>query len=374
MPWPANGDYYIFKEDSIRAKAPPVSGVYGLYSIKHYVLIGEAADIRETLLYHEKETGFRFGFYRPIGFTFEVCSPELRAERAQQLIAEYRPVLQTGGDFFGLAHYWRELKKARVPKDEPRKDEPRSADAATEASDEDESVPSLQPKSKLFYFSRDQVVILALAFLVTAVGIGFLGVLTGKKIQATRIVRHEESLAKIPVDPAGEPLGSAPAAETEAGPSYFHALTNEPDQPPVTGEPWQQATPPEKTSKPEKTQPKPVEETTAEAPQKPPQVAREKTASPPLRQSERIARGVNREEPLRAWSVQVQSSPDKAAADLWVDRLKTKGYNVFIVEADIKGKTWYRVRVGPFDNRQEAETLRTVLQSKEGFRDAYLTN
>jgi cell division protein FtsN len=52
--------------------------------------------------------------------------------------------------------------------------------------------------------------------------------------------------------------------------------------------------------------------------------------------------------------------------------LKTKGYDAFIVAADVHGKTWYRVRVGPFDNRQEAESMRKLLDTREGFGDAFL--
>lgn len=368
MPWPANGDYYIFKEDSIKVKAPPVSGVYGLYNIKHYVLIGESADIRDALLRHEKETGFRFGLYRPIGFTFEVCSPEMRAQRAQQLIAEYRPVLQTR-ELFGVVRAWRRSKKQSLSPLQSR-----SAAATDHADDEDASVPSEKPRSKLFYFSRDQLVILALAFLVTAVGIGFLGVLTGKNIQATRVVRLEESLAKIPVDPSVEAAGSESRAQTESGPSYFHALTNEPGARPAAGEPSKQAGA-EKAAKPEVTNPGPPVDKTAvrRTPRTAPPVGDQTASLPPARNSSYIRQAPNRES-LKAWTVQVQSSPDKSVAELWVDRLKSKGYEAFTVAADIKGQTWYRVRVGPFDDRQKAESLRQILQSQEGFRDAYLTN
>ncbi|MGH7825215.1 MAG: SPOR domain-containing protein, partial [Candidatus Binatia bacterium] len=59
---------------------------------------------------------------------------------------------------------------------------------------------------------------------------------------------------------------------------------------------------------------------------------------------------------------------------VWSDRLNSRGYSAFIVEANIKGQTWYRVRVGPFHNRQEAASWRKVLERKEGFKDSFLTN
>ncbi|MGH7873797.1 MAG: hypothetical protein ACREQO_16455, partial [Candidatus Binatia bacterium] len=78
MPWHSNGDYYIFKKDSIDTNAPASSGVYGLYNIKRQVFIGETSNIRQALLRHEKEAGIQVGVYRPTGFTFEVCPAESR--------------------------------------------------------------------------------------------------------------------------------------------------------------------------------------------------------------------------------------------------------------------------------------------------------
>jgi cell division septation protein DedD len=69
----------------------------------------------------------------------------------------------------------------------------------------------------------------------------------------------------------------------------------------------------------------------------------------------------------------VKSSVKKEHANHWVDRLNSKGYKAFLVEADVEGRTWYRVRVGPFNDREEAETLRQTLQVKEGISDAFLT-
>jgi DedD protein len=337
MPWPTNGGYYIFKEGSIKAKAPPVSGVYGLYNIKHYVLIGESADIREALLRHEKETGLLLGVYRPLGFTFEVCSPDLRAQRAEQLVAEYRPVLQMR-DLLAFVRSRRELKNH---------DAFESSDGAEKNGIPGEATPVLMVDNpqdrKRFYFSRDQVVVLALAFAVTAVSIGFLGLLTGKRIEATRIVNKENSPAKVPVASPVDTPGPKRAAETSEGVSDFKALTNGPDL-------------------------QPAKEEASKQDQVPDKAAAVRSQKRPLSQP------TQREEPVKTWTVQVKSSANKNSADVWVDRLKTKGYNAFVVEADIQGSTWYRVRVGPFDTRQDAETLRKVLESKEGFSDAFLAN
>jgi DedD protein len=73
------------------------------------------------------------------------------------------------------------------------------------------------------------------------------------------------------------------------------------------------------------------------------------------------------------WSVQAHSYPDaKPATDL-VDRLKNKGYNAFVTEANVKGKVWYRVRVGRFGSREEAEKTAAALRSNESLDKAFAT-
>ena len=292
-------------EESIKAKAPPVSGVYGLYNRKRYILIGESADIRRALLQHEKKPALRFGLSRPIGFTFEVCSEELRVQRAEELTAEYRPVLR------------RRFAFTRSCK--PRKNQAITGAARINATQhEDRSDPiAADPKAKdkRFYVFADQLVVVILALAVAAVIIGFLGVLTGRKIESRRIVQ-------IPVGLSVEGVGSEPAAQAQEDLSSSDVLTKRHQAQSVGEEPLKGAKTQEKTGK--------------------------------------------------TWTVQVKAAPDKSSADVWAAMLKTKGYHTFIVAADIKGKTWYRVRVGPFDSRQEAETMRKILDSQEGFSDAFL--
>ena len=55
-------------------------------------------------------------------------------------------------------------------------------------------------------------------------------------------------------------------------------------------------------------------------------------------------------------------------------RLKARGYDAFLAETDIKGRMWYRVRVGNFANQQQAELMEKKLRAKEGLRDAFVAN
>ncbi len=73
------------------------------------------------------------------------------------------------------------------------------------------------------------------------------------------------------------------------------------------------------------------------------------------------------------WSVQVSAGPAKDIAGSLVERLKANGYDGYVIKAEVKGQTYYRVRVGRFATRKEAESVRRSLALEEGYRDAYLT-
>ena len=75
----------------------------------------------------------------------------------------------------------------------------------------------------------------------------------------------------------------------------------------------------------------------------------------------------------KEWSVQISAAPAKDIADTLIQRLQAKGYDGYMVQAEVKGQTYYRVRVGHFDTREQAESVRQSLVRQEGYRDAYLT-
>jgi DedD protein len=61
-------------------------------------------------------------------------------------------------------------------------------------------------------------------------------------------------------------------------------------------------------------------------------------------------------------AVQVASTKDPKSADEMVKKLQQKGYPAFSMKADIPEKgTWYRVRVGYFNDNTEAESIRRQL-------------
>jgi hypothetical protein len=69
--------------------------VYGLFNFDYQLFIGEAANIQQALLHHQSDIDAQPAHLRPTGFTFEPCSAELRKRKTDELIAVFRPVLQT---------------------------------------------------------------------------------------------------------------------------------------------------------------------------------------------------------------------------------------------------------------------------------------
>lgn len=66
------------------------------------------------------------------------------------------------------------------------------------------------------------------------------------------------------------------------------------------------------------------------------------------------------------YSIQVGSYPNPDEAHTFVAYWKQKGYNAYLVSADIPNKgRWYRVRLGGFDTKEDADSYLHELQSKE---------
>ncbi len=74
-----------------------------------------------------------------------------------------------------------------------------------------------------------------------------------------------------------------------------------------------------------------------------------------------------------AWVVQVVSLSSKANALALRDKLRKGGFATQVEEARIEGKTRYRVRVGPFLERGEAEQARKQLAERFGHKGRVLS-
>jgi hypothetical protein len=72
--------------------------------------------------------------------------------------------------------------------------------------------------------------------------------------------------------------------------------------------------------------------------------------------------------PHRLYTVQIASIGDRAKAQKIVMDLIGKGYDAYSHETDIKGKTYYRIRCGKFQSREEALSYAQRLEEQEGFK------
>ncbi len=68
------------------------------------------------------------------------------------------------------------------------------------------------------------------------------------------------------------------------------------------------------------------------------------------------------------YTIQIASSQSEEKALALVNRLKAKDYPAYIEEVELKGKKWYRVRVGSFRDRDDALKLVDKLKEKEDLK------
>ncbi len=76
-------------------------------------------------------------------------------------------------------------------------------------------------------------------------------------------------------------------------------------------------------------------------------------------------------DPLSAWAVQVGSFTSQDNAERLAEALKQQGYRAFVTRTRDKGRTFFRVRVGPEQDKDRAEALARRLQ-KDGQTTAVL--
>ena len=224
-------------------------------------------------------------------------------------------------------------------------------------------------KDKRFYFSRGQLVLLGGAFTLASLMIFLLGIVVGRGIEERKMARPEEPLIKIPVKPSTQSSGSASAGQAKEELTFYDTLGKSSRAAPSLEEKADEAKEAEKAIKPE---PKEVK-----------LKGREKAPSTSLGVEEKAvatkpnpappSHHVEPSEPGKAWYVQVNAFPDEKSGQIWVDRLKNKGYNAYLTEGRNQGKLWYRVRVGQYSSREEAEKLAEILKTKENFTKAFAT-
>jgi cell division septation protein DedD len=201
-----------------------------------------------------------------------------------------------------------------------------------------------------------QLVFLFMATTVVAVVIFLCGVLVGRGVRsgqpasAAAAETTDPAAAPDPGLPAPPAQGAEPSPATAESLSYAQRLQGE--EPKETLKPADE-TPDEATADP----PTPGDAT---APPDRPAAEPQPPATTPAAGRSRDAAG---------WVVQVAALRDRAAAISIIRRLSSKDYPAFIVEpAAGTPAPSYRVRVGPYQDRREAETIARRLEREEQFK------
>jgi cell division septation protein DedD len=231
-------------------------------------------------------------------------------------------------------------------------------------------------RDKRFYFSRGQLVLLGSAFTLASLVIFLLGIFVGKRIEERRVAKPEEPLIRIPVKPSGQDTSGASAGQSKEEITFYDTLAksaraelppesklNEVKQPEKEAQPGTKEPPPRTKETPPPARPKAETKPAEKA-----RVAAPKSSPAP------VAQAAGGGESGQAWYVQVNALPDENSAKIWVDRLRKKGYKAYLSEARVNGKVWYRVRVGQYGSREEAEKMEGTLKTKEKLSNAFATH
>jgi cell division septation protein DedD len=208
-----------------------------------------------------------------------------------------------------------------------------------------------------------QLVFLFMAATVVSVVIFLCGVLVGRGVQAGRGSQAATAEFDAPPEPASQPASSSATSvptgsdpTTAAAPpavddlSYFNRLqASKPS--------------PEKLNAPEPPAAAPPPRTPAATP---------RAVTPPPAQEPARAAGreasVGNEPQGTGYAVQIAALNIRSEADAIAKRMAAKGYAAYVVHPAAGTPQIYRVRIGTFGSRREAETIATKLEKEEQFK------
>lgn len=342
LSWHPEGRCDSFTKEAILAWAPPTSGVYGLFNFDCQVFIGESANIQEALLRHVSETDFQSRHLRATGFTFEPCTAELRKHKAAELITRFRPVLQTEAALTTLSSSDRSMAS-------DGRGYGQDLEAYADHLDFPVHEREKPPKAHRRFHSLALGAAFAAMFVATAAVVVYLGMPTHDDIQKRVNGAGEKPLAQISIthSPASGKVGIGSRPRNVSSIAAAGGRAN-------------QNSKPEGAVRFAATKASAADEAGVQT-----LLGPAKTI-PAADSSGSVNLG-------KTWSVQISAAPAKDTADNLVQQLIAKGYDGYVVPAEVKGQTYYRVRVGHFAEREEAESMRQSLARQEGYRDAYLT-
>lgn len=108
------------------------------------------------------------------------------------------------------------------------------------------------------------------------------------------------------------------------------------------------------------------------APTPPPALSSQAETAPPDVPAERsketpaASQKTGKEESKSTWILQASSSPREQDAQSLSKRLRSKGYKTEVKPVQVKGKTWFRVYVGPYTTAAATKEAAAKLSRQEG--------
>lgn len=218
------------------------------------------------------------------------------------------------------------------------------------ASTQEDSFREIQLSGKALVF-------LFMAVTVIAVGIFLMGLLVGRGVLATRGPAGAEAAAERenepPLPPASTTGGSSSSPSTAGEKLSYAERLGSP-------EPAKEQLRAESTPAPSETPPTPRGDTAASAPPPP--------AAKPTPAPARAATSASTEPAGPGFAIQVAALREREEADAIVKRLIGKGYSAYVVTPAKGAPSVFRVRVGKFKDRSEADTVAARLQKEEQFK------
>ncbi len=218
-----------------------------------------------------------------------------------------------------------------------------------------------------------QLVFLFMATTVVVVVVFLCGVLVGRGVRANQTlvagdvaaagpadVTSDEPLESSPSESQPEPAAAAPQASADADLSYYKRLENDeaPKEELKTTDAGGVKRAP--AAAPVKAQPKVPPTVEAPSPSAaaapPPGVPVSGTTDGPLETSG------------DSFAVQVAALRERSEADAIARRLTSKGYHAYVLSPGTGQASMYRVRVGKFKSRRDAEAIVTRLMKEEQFK------
>ena len=206
-----------------------------------------------------------------------------------------------------------------------------------------------------YWLSRGQLTALAVTTLSVAVLGFFVGLMVGRRAEPAPVVELTARLVEPEVEQDAlmdllarvEQAAARQTPQAEAAPlSYPERLVAEEVEPPEAE--------PEPEPEPEPVLVEPASEMLAEVPPEEPEPAEDEKVFTPT---------------TEGWSVQVAAYTSAGEADERVAILRAQDLDAWRAEALVKGRTWYRVRVGSYEDRDTAQESARDLSKTLGTDD-----